>query len=360
MSPKKTSDDISADPFQEHGSRLSPGRIRLLGCDFEFETDGPGLRRIVDWAYAGLPRHKLSSSVPRLKVRLARAPRDSGSGGRRKAVRSEIPRIEMLSGADFLGATTSASDFVVLSPAQGTGLIVVSPRLLRSSYHVRYELLEFAVFTLATRVQGLIGLHAACVGRGGRGLLLMGDSGAGKSTAALHCLLRGLEFLSEDSVFVAPDSLLATGIANFAHVRRDSLRFVPREARALIRRSPVIKRRSGVEKFEIDLRRPEFRPAPRPLEIAACVFMTAERAGGAAPLAAPLRRAELLERLQAAQPYAAHQPGWMRFRQRMTGIPAFELRRGGHPEQTVGELEKILVATGKHGPTIRGNERSYE
>jgi hypothetical protein len=351
MSRTATESDISADPFQERGSRITRGRMRLLGCDFEFETDSPELRRIVDWAYADLPRHKLSTTVPRLKIRIARAPSDRGRG--RKAARSaEIPRIEMLSGADFLGATTSASDFVVLSPAQRTGLIVVSPRLLRSEYHVRYELLEFAVFTLATRVQGLVGLHAACVGRGGRGLLLMGDSGAGKSTAALHCLLRGFEFLSEDSVFVAPDSLLATGVANFAHVRRDSLRFVPQEAQALVRRSPVIKRRSGVEKFEIDLRRREFRPARRPLEIAACVFMTAERAAGAGAgpgsLASSLRRGELLARLGAAQPYAAHQPGWMRFRQRLTGVPAFELRRGAHPEQTVGELEKILAVTGKH------------
>jgi len=348
MSRKTTESDISADPFQERGSRLTRGRMRLLGCDFEFESDSPELRRIVDWAYADLPRHKLSKTVPRLTIRVMRAPRAGGSG--RKAARSSeaIPRIEMLSGADFLGATTSASDFVVLSPARRTGLIVVSPRLLRSEYHVRYELLEFAVFTLATRVQGFVGLHAACVGRGGRGLLLMGDSGAGKSTAALHCLLRGLEFLSEDSVFVAPDSLLATGIANFAHVRRDSLRFVPREAQALIRRSPVIKRRSGVEKFEIDLRRREFRPARGPLEIAACVFMTAERAGAAGSLVSSLRRADLVARLEAAQPYAAHQPGWIRFRQGLTGVPAFELRRGAHPEQTVGELEKILAATGKH------------
>ena len=349
MSLKKTSDDLSPDPFREHAVRLKPARMRLLGCDFEFETEDPELRRIVDWAYAGLPRHRLSATVPKLKIRMMRAPRDGGSG-RRRPGGAGIPRLEMLSGAEFLGATTSASDFVVLSPAQRTGLIVVSPRLLRSDYHVRYELLEFAVFTLATRVQGLVGLHAACVGRRGRGLLLMGNSGAGKSTATLHGLLRGLEFLSEDSVFVTPDSLLATGIANFAHVRRDSLRFVPRESQGLIRRSPVIRRRSGVEKFEIDLRRPEFQSTRRPLEVAATVFMTAERSvgAGARSLASPLARAELLARLEAAQPYAARQPGWSRFRQRITGLPAFELRRGVHPEQTVGELEKILAATGKH------------
>jgi hypothetical protein len=265
----------------------------------------------------------------------------------RKADRGGIARIEMLSGAGFLGAATRTADFVALSPEQRAGLIAVSRKMLRSAYHVRYELLEFAVFTLATRVQGLAGLHAACVGRGGRGVLLMGASGAGKSTAALHCLLRGLEFLSEDAVFVAPDSLLATGVANFIHVRRDGLHLVPDAAAALIRRSPVIKRRSGVEKFEIDLRRPEFRLASRPLQIVGSVFMTAESARGGS-LASPLRRADLLARLQAAQPYAANQAGWPLFSRRLANLPAFELRRGDHPTDTVVALEKILAETGKH------------
>jgi hypothetical protein len=342
MSPKTTSDDISADPFKERGSRPALTHMRLLGCDFEFESDSRELLRIVNWAYARLPRHKLSATVPRLKIRLMLAPRGP------KAARGGIPRIEMLSGAEFMGATTSASDFVVLSPAQRSGLIVVSRDMLRSPYHVRYELLEFAVFTLASRVLGLVGLHAACVGRRGRGLLLMGESGAGKSTAALHSLCGGLEFLSEDAVFVAPDSLLATGVANFAHVRCDSLRLVPGEAVALIRRSPVIKRRSGVEKFEVDLRRREFHPARRPLEIVACVFMKAEKAGVGGALASPLRRADLLARLQADQPYVVRQAGWTRRSRRIRNVPAYELRRGAHPAETVGELEKILAATGKH------------
>jgi hypothetical protein len=316
--------------------------MRLLGCDFEFESDSPELRRIVDWAYAGLPRHKLSAAVPRLRIRLALAPR------LRKGRQGEVPRIEMLSGAGVLAATTSASDFVALSPAQGTGLIVVSKDMLRCAYHVRYELLEFAVFTLATRVQELAGLHAACVGRGGRGLLVMGASGAGKSTAALHCLLHGLEFLSEDSVFVAPDSLLATGVANFLHVRRDALRFVPKTSAALIRRSPVIKRRSGAEKFEVDLRRPEFRLARAPLEIVATVFLTAAESSGIRPLVSSLRRSDLLARLQEAQPYAARQAGWARFSRSIAEVPAFEVRRGDHPTDTVGALENILAATGKH------------
>jgi hypothetical protein len=342
MSPRTNAPDILADPFQERRSRAPHARIRLLGCDFEFECDSPELHRIVAAAYANLPRHKVSAAAPRLRISLMLAPRA------RKQPQGGIPRIQMLSGADFLGATTSTSDFVVLSPERRTGLIVVSADMLRSAYHVRYELIEFAVFTLATRVQGLVGLHAACVGRGGRGLLLMGASGAGKSTAALHCLLRGLEFLSEDSVFVAPDSLLATGVANFLHVRRDALRFLPDRSAELIRRSPVIKRRSGIEKFEIDLRCPEFRLAPRPLEIVGTVFMTAAGSDGARPLTSSLRRGELLARLQAEQPFAANQAGWTRFSRHIADIPAFELRRGRHPTDSVKALESILAETAEH------------
>jgi hypothetical protein len=343
MSPKTpaSAPDISADPFWERKSAAPRARIRLLGGEFDFESDSPELRRIVAWAYANLPRHKLAAVAPRFTIRLALGKRE------RTHSQGEAPRIEMLSGADLLGATTSGSDFVVLSPAQRAGLIVVSRNMLRCRYHVRYELIEFAVFTLATRAQGLVPLHAACVGRDGRGLLLMGASGAGKSTTSLLSLLHGLEFLSEDSVFVAPDTLLATGVANFLHVTRDALRFVPDSSAAQIRRSPVIRRRSGVEKFEIDLRRPEFRLAPRPLRIVGSIFMTAETAGRR-PLLAPLRRADTLERLQACQPYAAHQAGWTLFKKRIAGAPAFELRRGGHPTEAVAALEEQLAAT-THG-----------
>jgi hypothetical protein len=155
----------------------------------------------------------------------------------------------MIHGAGLLGGATFASNAVILSPREGAALVVVSPQMLRFPYHTRYELIEFAVFTLAARAQRLVPLHAACVGLDGRGILLMGPSGAGKSTVALHCLLNGFDFLSEDSVFVAPDTMLATGVANFLHVRADSLGWLGRSREAgAIAKSPVIQRRSGVKK----------------------------------------------------------------------------------------------------------------
>lgn len=43
-------------------------------------------------------------------------------------------------------------------------------------------------------------IHAGLVARGGRGVLLCGANGAGKSTTSLACLCGGLDFLSDDHV----------------------------------------------------------------------------------------------------------------------------------------------------------------
>jgi hypothetical protein len=250
--------------------------------------------------------------------------------------------LSTISGAGFLAGTASSSSFVAVSAQNKSALVAVSPRMLRFPYHTRYELLEFAVFTLAARVQGLVPLHAACIGREGRGVLLMGPSTAGKSTVALQCLFAGFEFLSEDSVFVAPETMLATGVANFLHVRADSLRWLERKSDVdRIRRSPVIRRRSGVRKFEMDLRRGGFRLAAAPLNICALVFLSAQSADGR-PLLQPLPQREVRARLVAAQAYAANLPQWSRFMRGVAGFEAFELRRGAHPLESVQTLDRLL------------------
>jgi len=248
----------------------------------------------------------------------------------------------MLSAPGLLGGATPSSNFVIVSPAERSALVAVSPWMLESAYHTRYELIEFAVFTLAARVQGLVPLHAACVGRNGRGILLMGPSGAGKSTVALQSLLQGLDFLAEDSVFVSPETMLATGIANFVHLRADSVRWIERDRdAAAIRRSPVIRRRSGVRKFERNLRNSGYRLAASALQITALVFLSPQ-AAGAGPVLNRLSRSALPAQLTAAQAYAANRPEWSAFSKRAARLEAFELRRGLHPREAVEALCTLL------------------
>jgi energy-coupling factor transporter ATP-binding protein EcfA2 len=240
-----------------------------------------------------------------------------------------------------------SANFAVVSPRERAALVVVSRGMLAHPYHVRYELIEFAVYTLAARAQGLVSLHAACIGRNGRGVLLVGSSGTGKSTLALLCLMRGMELLAEDGVFVKPDTLRAIGLGSFLHLRADSLRFLPdAAARASIRKAPVIRRRSGVEKFELDVRRTRYDIAAAPVKITAVVFLSKESAvrsgAGVAPLLVPLGKSELLSRLRMSQPYAANQPGWSVFSKQVSGLRSFELRRGRHPLEAVDALQSLL------------------
>jgi hypothetical protein len=327
--------DIAFDPFQERSRTLVRRHITILGARFEFESCNPRLLEFVDFAYAGLPQHRLGGAVPKLRVRLESRANASS------ATATALPPLGTLSGAGLLCGATARSNFVVVSPAERSALVVVPQQLLRYAYHTRYEVIEFAVFTLAQRVQRLVPLHAACVGRADRGLLLMGGSGAGKSTLALHCWLNGFEFVSEDSTFVVPASLRATGVANFLHVRSDSLKFLERGAdAAMIRSSPVIRRRSGLAKFEVNLRHRRYPLAAAPLKIASLIFISAKRAG-AQPLLTPLPKSRVREYLLASQPYAASLPEWRAFSRNAAALEAFELRRGRHPQDAVAALQEL-------------------
>jgi hypothetical protein len=329
--------DIHADPFAEQSSQRIRVRKSLLGGRFCFESTSEALLDLVEAAYGGLPPHDLWMDVPEFRIELRLVPGDSLLG------RTEPPPVQMQSGAGVLCGVMDASNYVVVSPGQYRALIVASEDMLGFPYHLRYELIEFAVYLLATRGLGLVPLHGACVGREGRGILLLGASGAGKSTLALHSVLHGLDFLAEDAVLVQPENLLATGIANYLHVKADGLRFI-HDARIQnwIHRAPIIRRRSGVEKFEADLRLGHAQLAATPLKLVGAVFVSNQEAADPEVLLSPIPKVDIAARLRADQPYAAGQSGWLAFEHELEGLGMHELRRGRHPRASVAALLSLL------------------
>jgi hypothetical protein len=344
---RRVLEEIPADPFRERERMPFHTRMQILGGEFCFEADSARLLRLVQLAYGKLPSHQLRNVTPRFLVRLLLASkthvlRRAADSRARSRPQGEPSAVRPLAAGGILCGAMESANFMAVTPAERSAIVVVSPDMLEFPYHIRYELLEFAVYMLAARVQKLVPLHAACVGAHGRGILLLGPSGSGKSTVALHCLLRGLDFLAEDSVLVRPEGLLATGVANFLHVRPDALRFLSDAGdAALIRNSELIRRRSGVEKFEFDLRRPQYRLAPAPLRLGAVAFISPRRASKRG-LLTPLGKPALAQRIGAAQRYAASQPGWDQFAKRVSRLPAFELRRGAHPREAVAALRALL------------------
>lgn len=334
--------DAHADPFRERARQPFSARKQILGGSFLFESNSVALLQVVDQAYGGLPSHHLPVSAKEFRVELRLVSRNVSSA-------IEPPPVQTQSGAGMLCGIMDACNYTVLMPEQNKALVVASEDMLQRPYYLRYELIEFAVFMLASRGLGLVPLHGACVGRHGRGVLLLGSSGSGKSTLALHSLLQGLDFLAEDAVFVQPESLYATGVPNYLHLQADALRFVDdKHARRWISESPVIRRRSGVAKFEVDLRQGYGRPAARPLEVVGAVFVSNQPVDDASELLCPLPEYDIASLLAADQPYAAGQPGWFRFEQQLQRVGVYQLRRGSHPRASVDAVLQLLGDKPRH------------
>jgi hypothetical protein len=311
---------------------------RVLGGLFRFESNSRDLIDLVEAAYGRLPPQTLPGVVAEFRIGMRMLPRRTNPW----ANEPPAPRIQQE--GKLLRADVDASNFVVVDPESRCARVVASEDMLQHAYHLRCELIEFAVFILAAYGLGLVPLHGACVGRHGRGVLLLGGSGSGKSTLALHGLLQGLDLLAEDAVFVRPGDLLATGLANFLHVQSDALAGLgDAAAQRWISASPVIRRRSGVEKFEADLRRAPAPAclAPRPLQLAGIVVLSRERAGGPQALV-PLHGDALAACLPVDQAYAMGQPGWDRFVGWAMQAPAHRLLRGAHPGDSVDAIERLL------------------
>lgn len=335
--------DQATDPFGERGASRLRRRLQLLGGEFTFETASPVLLRLIDEAFAGLPPYRLGARSPRFRVSLVLKARSRRYAG------ATPPPVRLSAGNGFLHGAMDADNFVVMSPRERHALIVVSSDMLRFAHHVRYELIEFVVLTLAARHQALVSLHAGCLGRRGRGVLLIGSSGTGKSTLCMQALADGLEFLAEDSVFVEPRSMRAVAAPNFLHVRHETLRWL-RHPRLLaaIRRAPRIRRRSGVRKYALDLRGPAVSAvsvARGPLRLVAVVFLTKRRARDG-ELLKPLARAKALRAARSTQGYAAAREGWAQFQRGVGGLPCYQLHRGTHPAQGVASLRALLDEPG--------------
>jgi hypothetical protein len=103
----------------------------------------------------------------------------------------------------------------------------------------------------------------------------------------------------------------------------------------------MIRRRSGAEKYEVDLRAIQARLATPPLRVAAIVFLSRRNAGRVQALR-PLARKAFVARLRREQPYASAGASWPRFERRVVAVPSYELRRAEHPDVAIRQLRELL------------------
>lgn len=81
----------------------------------------------------------------------------------------------------------------------------VTKAAVDNSLYFRYNFLEKTVYLLLG-ASVVTDIHAACIGKNGRGILLCGDSGSGKSTLAYACARAGWTYTSDDTSYLINDS----------------------------------------------------------------------------------------------------------------------------------------------------------
>ena len=99
--------------------------------------------------------------------------------------------------------------------ARGVSWVWLRKEAVSRRNYLRYFFLECAAITLIAP-RFVTGVHSACVARNGIGVLLCGDSGAGKTTLAYACAKAGWTYTTDDGSYIVHgrDDLLVVGNSN--------------------------------------------------------------------------------------------------------------------------------------------------
>ena len=118
----------------------------------------------------------------------------------------------------LLISTANAHNYGVVDLDHNRTHITVSRAALRHKRYLRDFFLDSAATAhIATRHATPV--HAGCVALDGRGILLCGDSGAGKSSLSYACARAGWSYVTDDCSFLLNGSRDRTVIGNSSRVR---------------------------------------------------------------------------------------------------------------------------------------------
>lgn len=118
----------------------------------------------------------------------------------------------------LLLTVADAENYSVVNLERGTTHIsLLRPTMKYRSYVEYFFLLSAPLCHIAATHATPV--HGGCVARNGRGVLLCGDSGAGKSSLAYACARAGWTYVTDDASFILNDSRERRVIGNCHQVR---------------------------------------------------------------------------------------------------------------------------------------------
>ncbi len=181
-------------------------------------------------------------------------------------------------------------------------------------------------------------IHAASVALNGRGVLIAGLSGAGKSSIAMTCALRGWDYLGDDAVLVRAGPARVAALYNSARLREDTFSRFPEVMAACLRVSDD----AGESKAEIDM------ALMRPLTVGEAeisAILVPQPTDWTELHLRPISRSETLRKLMEAaqQSLIGDEPStFAKLAAVVERVPCYGLVAGGDPEQLSCALSRLV------------------
>jgi hypothetical protein len=238
-------------------------------------------------------------------------------------------------------------EFAVCDLAQAFGFAWLTDEIARDAAYVRYFYVEAMGYILLNAAH-LAPVHAACVTSGNIGMLLCGDSGAGKSSLAYACARAGWTFVCDDASFLVRDidAPVVTGNAHLIRLRSSAPALFP-EFTGL----PVTGRPDGKPTIEIETRKLRSITKACQAKISRVLFL--ERGTSGNPSLSPFPKEEAFHRWIAMLHYGDDQTRSAQkiALERLLAAEMFEFRYSN-----LTEAVAFLDATFRSGATSRSTE----
>ncbi|HXH48009.1 MAG TPA: hypothetical protein VNM47_01425 [Terriglobia bacterium] len=196
-----------------------------------------------------------------------------------------------------------------------------------------------SMFYLTAPALDLVAVSAACVSMEGRGLLLFGVPGSGKTTASYLSTRFGLEFHSDQAVFLDKKARTLRAWGEFwpAAFREDALQFLPELA-------GQSRRLTYCDRTFLCVGKSRLQPAAaHSVTPVSCIYL--QRQAGTSPKLVPIRQEETCGRLAMFVPFlenmsaASARDSVFKL---LSRLPAYNLAYGSDPSEAAVFLRSML------------------